>query len=122
MIPIQYQSSPILSQFVDFIYQNYDFQATIDDFYDKVVNLDTAQGFGLDVWGRIVGVERYLTIQGTGVNFGFYTGDGSFTPFNEARLQMVIRQRRHTDWQMMHTVSSSWSRQCQTSADRTRQR
>lgn len=84
MIPIQYQSSPILSQLVEFIYQNYDFRTTIDDFYNKVVNLDTAQGFGLDVWGRIVGVERYLTIQGTGVNFGFYTGDGSFTPFNEA--------------------------------------
>lgn len=84
MIPIQYQSSPILSQLVDFIYQNYDFQTTIDDFYNKVVNLDTAQGFGLDIWGRIVGVERYLYVQKQETNFGFNTPNKSFAPFDVA--------------------------------------
>lgn len=84
MIPIQYQSSPVLSQLVDYIYQHYDFQGTVDDFYSKVVDLDTAQGFGLDVWGRIVGVGRYITTESTSKFFGFQTTNDSFAPFGQA--------------------------------------
>jgi hypothetical protein len=32
--------------------------ADIDNFYNFVFNVSTAQGFGLDIWGRIVGVNR----------------------------------------------------------------
>lgn len=35
-----------------------------NSFYDFVWNVDTAQGFGLDIWGRIVSVGRYLEIGG----------------------------------------------------------
>ncbi|MCM1513241.1 MAG: DUF2612 domain-containing protein [Oxalobacter formigenes] len=84
MIPIQYQNSPKLSQLVDFVYQHYDAQAVIDKFYEIVVNIDTAKGFGLDIWGRIVGVGRYLTVTPQNKNFGFNTPNNSFTPFNVA--------------------------------------
>jgi hypothetical protein len=32
--------------------------ADIDNFYNFVFNVATAEGFGLDIWGRIVGVNR----------------------------------------------------------------
>lgn len=39
--------------------------------YDVVLNLDTAQGFGLDIWGRIVGLQngRNLTVPVTGTKY-----------------------------------------------------
>lgn len=32
----------------------------IDNFYTWIWNVSTAQGFGLDIWGRIVGVSRTI--------------------------------------------------------------
>ena len=55
-------------------------EQNIQNFYDKIWNIHTAQGYGLDVWGRILGVTRYLTINTTKV-LGFVH---SFYPFNEA--------------------------------------
>lgn len=40
--------------------------ANIQAFYDEVWNIATAQGYGLDVWGRIVDVKRVLTVTGFG--------------------------------------------------------
>lgn len=54
----QYKNSPVLSGLVqdisDWLDPRVDFQA----FYDSVWNVNTATGWGLDVWGRIVGVTR----------------------------------------------------------------
>jgi hypothetical protein len=57
----------------------------IDAFYVDVWNVLTAQGFGLDVWGRIVGVSRVLQVS-SGEWLGFEeAGNGSVeTPFNVA--------------------------------------
>lgn len=44
--------------------------ADFQSFYDYVWNVDTAQGFGLDDWGKIVGVSRYLQVPETDY-FGF---------------------------------------------------
>lgn len=38
-------------------------------FYDGIWNILTAAGYGLDVWGRIVGVSRNLKV---GIAFGFF--------------------------------------------------
>jgi hypothetical protein len=37
-------------------------RADIDGFFDTVWNIETAEGFGLDIWGRIVGLPtgRYI--------------------------------------------------------------
>jgi hypothetical protein len=45
-------------------------QYNIDSFFNNVWNIDTAVGWGLDVWGRIVGVTRVLQIATTSY-FGF---------------------------------------------------
>ena len=29
-------------------------------FYDKMFNIQTAEGYGLDVWGEIIGISRYI--------------------------------------------------------------
>jgi len=67
----QYANSPILltliSNFADYV----DPSANFDAFYDLVFNVDTAEGYGLDVWGRIVGVSRVLRLPAPGDYFGF---------------------------------------------------
>lgn len=45
------------------------------DFYNYVWNVDTAVGFGLNNWGRIVGVSRVITIPGSAGAFGFANDD-----------------------------------------------
>ncbi len=55
----------------------------INDFFDSVWNIDTAVGFGLDIWGKIVGVGRNLTIPAGAANFGFKEGL-NYQPFGQA--------------------------------------
>ena len=78
----QFADSPTIVQLVSNMNAYLDPHANIDSFYDLVWNVDTAQGYGLDVWGRIVGVTRILTIS-TVSYFGF-TGPGgaSGDPWN----------------------------------------
>jgi len=60
--------------------------ANINAFYDFVWNVETAQGYGLDVWGRIVGVGRVLQLASQ-TYFGFENPDNteaSGAPFNQA--------------------------------------
>lgn len=64
----------------------FDAEAKFQAFYDNVWNIDTAVGFGLDIWGRIVGVLRQLNAPGAVPIFGFYqsTSPTDFSPFNVA--------------------------------------
>ena len=50
------------------------------NFFDNIWNLDTANGVGLDIWGRIVGVNRQVSVA-TGAFFGFEEGAGQ--PFGQ---------------------------------------
>lgn len=75
----QYANSPTLLQLINNFWGYVDQSANLDAFFDMVWNVDTAQGWGLDVWGRIVGVSRVLQVA-AGAYFGFNEGDGS--PFN----------------------------------------
>ena len=70
----QYANSPVLRALIDGFHAAADPSPNIDAFYDNVWNIDTATGYGLDVWGRIVGVSRVLTLPPSG-DFGF-TEDG----------------------------------------------
>jgi hypothetical protein len=78
----QYSNSPSLNLLIDSFNQCVDPTVNIETFYDMVFNVDTAQGYGLDVWGRIVGVSRYLNIA-SGKFFGFEEATNiSADPFN----------------------------------------
>ena len=80
----QYANAATIRQLIQNMDAYLDPRANIWNFYDLVWNVDTAQGYGLDVWGRIVGVGRVLEIA-TVDYFGF-TGPGgaSGEPFNQA--------------------------------------
>lgn len=78
----QYASSPILNSLVDYRRGYFD-NGWGDQFYSLVWNVDTAQGFGLDIWGKIVVVGRELQIPQTDY-FGFTTTPNqSWSSFGE---------------------------------------
>src|SRR4051812_42839886 len=58
----QYANSPILDTLVQNINESIDPTVNIDAFFDNMWNIDTAIGYGLDVWGRILGVSRTLAV------------------------------------------------------------
>jgi hypothetical protein len=72
----QFANSPTIAQLVTNFNQYIDPRADLDSFYSMVWDVDTAQGFGLDYWGKIVGVARQLTIPGGATYLGF---DEAFT-------------------------------------------
>ena len=79
----QYSASPRIKQLINY-HTDY-FSATwVDEFYDVVWNIDTAAGFGLDIWGRIVGLEngRVVTVRPDNyLGFKTATVSQSWLPF-----------------------------------------
>ena len=66
----QYANSPILLELIDGFSRWLDPQSRFDAFYSLVWDINTAQGWGLDVWGRILGVGRVLQVP-SGEYLGF---------------------------------------------------
>jgi hypothetical protein len=64
----QYGNSPTMSALINSFNLAVEANVDIDNFYDWIWNIDTAQGFGLDIWGRIIGVSRILDIEIAGSN------------------------------------------------------
>lgn len=75
----EYANSPVLTKLVDNFAQWLDPASRFDAFYSLIWDIDTAQGFGLDVWGRILGVSRILQVP-SGVYLGFEQ-DAQAKPF-----------------------------------------
>lgn len=81
----QYANSPTLSQLCESAAGYFDQTGLAARFYAMVWNVDTAQGWGLDVWGRIVGVSRTLAVNTSGKFLGFEeAGTFGLGAFNEA--------------------------------------
>lgn len=82
----QYANSPVLMALVQDIAAWFDPAMLVDYFYDNVWNVQTATGWGLDVWGRIVGVNRTVTAPVTKF-LGFEEATAfSADPFNQSPL------------------------------------
>lgn len=80
----QFANSPTLLSLIDSFSSAVNPSANIDAFYDNVWNIQTAVGYGLDVWGRIVGVGRVLKIPGGAIDLGFEeAGNASAAPFGQ---------------------------------------
>jgi len=67
----QYANSPRLVQLLQDFASYLDPGVLIDSFYDNMWNIITAQGYGLDVWGRIVGVSRVVPVPNLNTFIGF---------------------------------------------------
>lgn len=81
----QYANSPILTQLITNMFQYVDQTQDMDAFYDMMFNVMTAQGYGLDVWGKIVGVTRVVPITVTDIFLGFEeAGTVNAAGFNQA--------------------------------------
>ena len=78
----QYGNSAAITQLIHGMNDCIDPATNFDDFYNFVWNVDTAQGFGLDIWGKIIGVGRYLKTTGTDPLLGFNEAT-DFYPFDD---------------------------------------
>ena len=59
----QYATSKRMRAVIDAFWQAINPKSDIDLLYRKLVNPRTAEGYGLDVWGRIVAIGRsYLAV------------------------------------------------------------
>lgn len=81
----QYADSDRITGLIETFFGAVDQTANFDAFYDRIWNLETAEGYGLDVWGRIVGINRVLQVANTQY-FGFAEA-GDALPFGDARFQ-----------------------------------
>lgn len=77
----QYANSPRLMHILSSLWGALDPEKFTSDFYSLVMDLPNANTFGLDIWGRIVGIGRTVRFSNpSGEYFGFESG---FYPFNE---------------------------------------
>lgn len=67
----QYANSPIIGALSADFNTWVDPSADFDQFYNLVMDLDTAGSYGLGVWGRIVGVTNVIQIPIRPLFFGF---------------------------------------------------
>ncbi len=80
---MQYANSPEIVGMIESFNAAMDQTRNIESLLDMVVNVMTAQGYGLDVWGRIVGVSRTLALPGDSTGqFGFNEAN-SWTGFGQ---------------------------------------
>ncbi len=79
----QYGSAATISQLVQSMNDYIDPRANLDAFYSMVFDLNTAQGFGLDFWGKVVNVSRQLSVPASDMYFGFNEGS-DYAPFGQA--------------------------------------
>lgn len=79
----QYANSPTLMQMIQSMDQYFDPSTDFKNFYNAIWNIDTATGFGLDIWGRIVNVPRTVTISGSTNYFGFSEQGTGAQPFDQ---------------------------------------
>ncbi|EAS3168156.1 hypothetical protein DOV11_03915 [Salmonella enterica] len=84
----QYSASKKLLSIIDTFNQAVSLDDFTDVFIKKVWDLTTCESFGLDMWGKKVGVDRYITAPIESTSFGFGEADDSDpdypTPFNDA--------------------------------------
>lgn len=84
-IAAQYINSLTIRQLIDSMNEYFDPATDFKNFYDFVWNIDTAKGFGLDIWGRIVNVGRDLTISADPDYLGFQNAAPA-QPFGQAPM------------------------------------
>ncbi|WP_233788113.1 DUF2612 domain-containing protein [Serratia ureilytica] len=77
----QYAASPRLNALIGSFNEAVSPDKFVDDFYDLIWNIETAETYGLDVWGKIVDVSRLLTVD----------DDFNYLGFSEARLDTPTR-------------------------------
>ncbi|EGJ84339.1 bcepNY3gp31 [Shigella flexneri 4343-70] len=76
----QYAASPRLNALINSFNAALSPDSFISDFYGLIWNIDTAEKYGLDVWGKIVGVSCWLTVK----------DDFNYLGFSESRMDTPV--------------------------------
>lgn len=79
----QYANSPVITGMIESFNAAMDMTVPMERFLDLVWNIQTAEGYGLEVWARIVGVQRAIRIPGDVQLFGFEEPGSSWTGFDQ---------------------------------------
>jgi len=94
----QYFDSPTIYSLLQSYNDAVDPASDIAQFYANIWDVNTAVGNGLDIWGQIVNVSRYLQIPGSPNYLGFdeaylapYASTGP-QPFNQASFYLGTAQ------------------------------
>ena len=66
----QYANSPTIIGLISTFNDAVDPSVDLDNFYRVIWNVDTAVGFGLDIWGKIVNISRLLQVETLEQNLG----------------------------------------------------
>jgi hypothetical protein len=82
----QYADSDRLIGIISSFNAAMDMTENLDNLYDFCWNVLTAVGYGLDCWGRIVGVGRALSFPGSVSYLGFEEAGSSWTGFGQGIL------------------------------------
>ncbi len=82
----QYANSPIMNRLIQNMSAQFDMSKNLKAFYDYIFNVYTAEGFGLDILGRIVNVQREIQVPVSNEFFGFKdsTSPGDWQPLGQA--------------------------------------
>lgn len=95
VIQSQYANSTHIKNIVYNFWDKINPESDINLIYDNVVNLNTAVGYGLDVWGRIVGIPRqFIEVEEETKYLGFKELEGGYNSrletFNNAPFYQFI--------------------------------
>lgn len=72
----QYANSPVMLTLIADWFDAIEESQNLNNFYDDIWNVFTATGYGLIIWGEIVGVGNVVQLEEPGNYFGFEQGDG----------------------------------------------
>lgn len=100
----QYGASPHVRGIIERIGEHLDPTADIKLFYDKIFNISTAEGVGLDMWGRIVGAGREIYVPQTEGFFGYrgsLLNPWNISPFYYSRGATNIYQMNDISYRKM---------------------
>lgn len=115
-IQSQYAASPIIRALADSARIRIAPDADIALFYRTIFDIATAEGVGLDIWGRILGIGRSIDVDAERDYFGFnqadydpfdtspfYTGEGAterYTLSDDAYRQLLL-------WKAMANIATA---------------
>lgn len=89
-IQSQYSASPTIRALAESARIHIAPDADMELFYKQIFDIGTAQGAGLDIWGRILGMGRDVDVTDLSDFFGFYGSDNQ--PFDQAPFWNGLNQ------------------------------
>lgn len=101
----QYSDSPKLKSIIATFNDTMDTGKFLETFYDVIWDINTADTYGLDVWGKIVVVSRLLKVTPTEKYFGFDEATSTTAEINDP--QPFDQAPFYTGVQETDTVSLS---------------